>query len=106
MTWLEVPCKHDYLCMCYPIFRLNVFITYIIFSIQADSEPKLTETEKKKLSLQEIRRSLPIFPFRDDLIQAIKDHQVSPCDGVAFLVSILMYTSWNFKQQVSLKLWN
>lgn len=47
----------------------------------ADSEPKLTETEKKKLSLQETRRSLPIFPFRDDLIQAIRDHQILIIEG-------------------------
>jgi pre-mRNA-splicing factor ATP-dependent RNA helicase DHX16 len=61
--------------------------------MQADNEPKLTEPEKKKLSLQETRRSLPIFPFRDDLIQAIKDHQVSLWDVVAFLVSILICAS-------------
>ncbi|GFG40919.1 hypothetical protein Cfor_11095 [Coptotermes formosanus] len=36
---------------------------------------------KKKLSLQETRRSLPIFPFRDDLIQAIKDHQILIIEG-------------------------
>jgi pre-mRNA-splicing factor ATP-dependent RNA helicase DHX16 len=47
----------------------------------AESEPKLTETEKKKLSLQETRRSLPIFPFREDLIQAIKDHQILIIEG-------------------------
>ena len=61
--------------------------------MQADNEPKLTEPEKKKLSLQETRRSLPIFPFRDDLIQAIKDHHVSVWDVVAFLVSILICAS-------------
>lgn len=49
----------------------------IFFSMQDDDKPKLTETEEKKFSLQETRSSLPIFPFRNDLIQAIKDHQVS-----------------------------
>lgn len=62
----------------------------VFFSTQAESEPKLTETEKKKLSLQETRRSLPIFPFRDDLMQAITDHQVSHCDVPAFPVSVLI----------------
>jgi len=47
------------------------------FSMHDDNEPKLSETEKKKLSLQETRTSLPIFPFRHDLIQAVRDHQVS-----------------------------
>ncbi|KAM7304929.1 pre-mRNA-splicing factor ATP-dependent RNA helicase DHX16 [Ixodes scapularis] len=37
--------------------------------------PELSEGERKKLSLQETRRSLPIFPFREDLLQAIADHQ-------------------------------
>ncbi|KDR07390.1 putative pre-mRNA-splicing factor ATP-dependent RNA helicase DHX16 isoform X2 [Zootermopsis nevadensis] len=46
-----------------------------------DDKPKLTETEEKKFSLQETRRSLPIFPFRNDLIQAIKDHQVLIIEG-------------------------
>lgn len=64
-------------------------LTAVFFSTQADSETKLTETEKKKLSLQEIRRSLPIFPFRDDLIQAIKDHQVSHWDVLAFQIQCL-----------------
>jgi len=63
----------------------------VFFSTQADSEPKLTETEKKKLSLQETRRSLPIFPFRDDLIQAIRDHQVGCWDVPTFPISVLTF---------------
>lgn len=27
-------------------------------------------------TIQEMKKSLPIYPFRNDLIQAIKDHQV------------------------------
>lgn len=27
-------------------------------------------------TIQETKKSLPIYPFRNDLIQAIKDHQV------------------------------
>jgi len=78
----------------------------VFFSTQADSEPKLTETEKKKLSLQETRRSLPIFPFRGDLIQAIRDHQVGCWDVPAFPFSVLVCTSCNFKEQISPKLGN
>ena len=108
VTWLEVCCKHNdftYVCAvlssCYASSLNAVF-----FSTQADSEPKLTETEKKKLSLQETRRSLPIFPFRDDLIQAIKDHQVSQWDVLAFAVSVVICISCNFKEQIPPKLGN
>ncbi|XP_069678567.1 pre-mRNA-splicing factor ATP-dependent RNA helicase DHX16 [Periplaneta americana] len=50
-------------------------------SDQEDDEPKLSDAERKKLSLQETRRSLPIYPFKKDLIQAIKDHQVLIIEG-------------------------
>ncbi|CAN8019303.1 unnamed protein product, partial [Ixodes persulcatus] len=43
--------------------------------------PELSEGERKKLSLQETRRSLPIFPFREDLLQAIADHQILIIEG-------------------------
>lgn len=33
--------------------------------------------QKEHASLQETRRSLPIFQYRDELIQAVRDHQVS-----------------------------
>lgn len=32
---------------------------------------------KSLQTIQETKKSLPIYPFRKDLIQAIKDHQVS-----------------------------
>ena len=37
--------------------------------------------KKKKHSLEETRRSLPVYPFRDDLIQAVRDHQVLIIEG-------------------------
>ncbi|KAG8229443.1 hypothetical protein J437_LFUL010790, partial [Ladona fulva] len=46
-----------------------------------EEEPSLSEIEKKKLSIAETRKSLPIFPFKDDLIQAIRDHQVLIVEG-------------------------
>ena len=33
--------------------------------------------DKKKLSIAETKKSLPVFPFREDLIEAVKEHQVS-----------------------------
>ncbi|CAG9839038.1 unnamed protein product [Diabrotica balteata] len=44
-------------------------------------EPQLTETEKKKLTIEETKKSLPIYPFKDDLIQAIREHQVLIIEG-------------------------
>lgn len=40
-------------------------------------EPDLTEREKKKMDIEETKKSLPVYPFRDDLIAAIREHQVS-----------------------------
>ncbi|KAJ8956852.1 hypothetical protein NQ318_014267 [Aromia moschata] len=52
--------------------------------LPGDSEKKeqeLTEYEKKKLSIEETKKSLPVFPFRDDLIQAVREHQVLIIEG-------------------------
>eukprot|EP01132_Coremiostelium_polycephalum_P007521 gene7521-9244_t len=32
--------------------------------------------ENEKLTIQEVRKSLPVYPYRDELIQAVKDHQI------------------------------
>uniref|UniRef100_A0A672KWH7 RNA helicase n=1 Tax=Sinocyclocheilus grahami TaxID=75366 RepID=A0A672KWH7_SINGR len=41
----------------------------------------LSQAEKQKQSLQEVRRSLPIFPYREDLLAAIRDHQILVIEG-------------------------
>ncbi|KAK8768863.1 hypothetical protein V5799_014672 [Amblyomma americanum] len=46
-----------------------------------DSRPELSEQERKKLTIQETRQSLPIYPFREDLLEAIADHQVLIIEG-------------------------
>ncbi|KAK3088261.1 hypothetical protein FSP39_016720 [Pinctada imbricata] len=46
-----------------------------------DDEPELSEAEKKVLSIQETRKSLPVWPFRHDLIDAIDTHQVLIIEG-------------------------
>jgi hypothetical protein len=35
-----------------------------------------SEFEKKKMSIEETKRSLPVFPFKQDLIEAVREHQV------------------------------
>ena len=42
-----------------------------------DKKPEVTEAERKKMNIEETKKSLPVFPFRDDLISAIREHQVS-----------------------------
>ncbi|CAG9770467.1 unnamed protein product [Ceutorhynchus assimilis] len=44
-------------------------------------EPELSEHEKKKLTIEETKKSLPIFPFKDDLMQAVREHQVLIIEG-------------------------
>lgn len=44
-------------------------------------EPELSEKERKKQSIAETKKSLPIYPFKEDLIQAIHDHQVLIIEG-------------------------
>lgn len=48
-----------------------------------DEEAKkmLSEHEQQKLSLDETRKSLPIYKYRGELLEAIKDHQVLIIEG-------------------------
>uniref|UniRef100_A0A8C1WUM3 Pre-mRNA-splicing factor ATP-dependent RNA helicase DHX16 n=1 Tax=Cyprinus carpio TaxID=7962 RepID=A0A8C1WUM3_CYPCA len=48
---------------------------------EMESEPELSQAEKQKQSIQEVRRSLPIFPYREDLLAAIRDHQILVIEG-------------------------
>ncbi len=46
-----------------------------------DENDQLSEHERKQLSLQETRRSLPVYPFRDEFIDAVRNHQVLIVEG-------------------------
>ena len=46
-----------------------------------DKQPRLSEHEKKIMSIAETRKSLPIYKYRDDLLSAIEDHQVLIIEG-------------------------
>uniref|UniRef100_A0A8C2ZJ12 RNA helicase n=1 Tax=Cyclopterus lumpus TaxID=8103 RepID=A0A8C2ZJ12_CYCLU len=41
----------------------------------------LSQAALKKESMQEVRRSLPIFPYREDLLAAINQHQILVIEG-------------------------
>ncbi|XP_069054383.1 pre-mRNA-splicing factor ATP-dependent RNA helicase DHX16 isoform X2 [Lepisosteus oculatus] len=45
------------------------------------AEPELSEAQKARQSIQEVRRSLPVFPYRADLLAAIAEHQVLIIEG-------------------------
>lgn len=44
-------------------------------------EPSLSQAELEKQSMQAVRRSLPIFPYREDLLAAIHEHQILVIEG-------------------------
>lgn len=48
---------------------------------QDQEAPALSQAEMKKQSMQEVRRSLPIFPYREDLLAAIHEHQILVIEG-------------------------
>uniref|UniRef100_A0A8C6TIN9 RNA helicase n=1 Tax=Neogobius melanostomus TaxID=47308 RepID=A0A8C6TIN9_9GOBI len=49
-------------------------------TLSEKSHPPLS-ADLKKQSIQEVRRSLPIFPFREDLLRAITQHQILVIEG-------------------------
>ncbi|KAH8400605.1 hypothetical protein KR222_008380 [Zaprionus bogoriensis] len=48
---------------------------------KAAKAPELTEVERKRLTIEETRKSLPVYPFKDDLIAAVREHQVLIIEG-------------------------
>ncbi|XP_008322252.1 pre-mRNA-splicing factor ATP-dependent RNA helicase DHX16 [Cynoglossus semilaevis] len=50
-------------------------------TVKDEEEPALSQAEMKKQSMQEVRRSLPIYPYRDDLLKAIQEHQILVIEG-------------------------
>lgn len=48
---------------------------------EEEDEEMMKAPDNSKMSIQEVRRSLPVFPFRDSLLAAIRDHQVLIVEG-------------------------
>jgi HrpA-like RNA helicase len=40
------------------------------------SKKPMTDYEKKRQKIEETKKSLPVFPFREQLLEAISEHQV------------------------------
>ncbi|EGT41322.1 CBN-MOG-4 protein [Caenorhabditis brenneri] len=45
------------------------------------AEEQQSEAERRKMSIQEVRKSLPVYAFRDAFIEAVKEHQVLIIEG-------------------------
>lgn len=46
-----------------------------------DKDKELTEAQKKKMDIEETKKSLPVYAFRDDIIAAVRNHQVLIIEG-------------------------
>ncbi|XP_055590392.1 pre-mRNA-splicing factor ATP-dependent RNA helicase DHX16 [Uranotaenia lowii] len=46
-----------------------------------DKKPQVTEAQRMKMDIEETKKSLPVYPFKEDLIAAIKEHQVLIIEG-------------------------
>ncbi|XP_055546808.1 pre-mRNA-splicing factor ATP-dependent RNA helicase DHX16 [Wyeomyia smithii] len=46
-----------------------------------DDKPRVTEAERKKMDIEETKKSLPVYPFKEDLIAAVKEHQILIIEG-------------------------
>ncbi|XP_013105047.1 pre-mRNA-splicing factor ATP-dependent RNA helicase DHX16 isoform X1 [Stomoxys calcitrans] len=44
-------------------------------------EPQLSEAQQKRMTIEETQKSLPVYPFKEDLIAAIKEHQILIIEG-------------------------
>ncbi|KAB7494273.1 hypothetical protein Anas_11781 [Armadillidium nasatum] len=50
-------------------------------SEEESEEESFAEPKQKKMSIAEVRRSLPVYPFREALLQAIEEHQILIIEG-------------------------
>ncbi|XP_065090788.1 probable pre-mRNA-splicing factor ATP-dependent RNA helicase mog-4 [Ochlerotatus camptorhynchus] len=48
---------------------------------EKDRKAPVSEAERKKMDIEETKKSLPVFPFKEDLIAAIKEHQILIIEG-------------------------
>jgi len=50
-------------------------------SSEEEEEEEMSERQKKKMSIKETKRSLPVYPFRQGLLDAVAEHQVLIIEG-------------------------
>ncbi|XP_011190725.1 pre-mRNA-splicing factor ATP-dependent RNA helicase DHX16 [Zeugodacus cucurbitae] len=47
----------------------------------SSKKPEISEAERKRMTIEETQKSLPVYPFKDDLIEAVKEHQILIIEG-------------------------
>ncbi|XP_048376075.2 pre-mRNA-splicing factor ATP-dependent RNA helicase DHX16 isoform X1 [Stegostoma tigrinum] len=59
------------------------FVTAVTMqgTMTKDEKAEMSEAQKQKMTLQEVRKSLPVFPYRQDLLAAIAEHQILIIEG-------------------------
>ncbi|XP_067055745.1 pre-mRNA-splicing factor ATP-dependent RNA helicase DHX16-like isoform X2 [Acropora muricata] len=61
--------------------QINFVMAEQIPGTKEKQEPEMNEYQKKRLTIEETQKSLPVYPYKEDLIQAIRDHQVIIIEG-------------------------
>lgn len=57
------------------------FIQMLSLDGTKEKKPQISEAEKQKMTIAETKLSLPVYPFKEDLITAINEHQVLIIEG-------------------------
>ncbi|ETN82043.1 helicase protein [Necator americanus] len=50
-------------------------------TLEKQQAEEITAAQKRKMSIEETRRSLPVYAFREQFIEAVKEHQVLIIEG-------------------------
>ncbi|KAL6734318.1 hypothetical protein Aduo_004872 [Ancylostoma duodenale] len=50
-------------------------------TLEKQQEEEVTAAQKKKMTIEETRKSLPVYAFREQFIEAVKEHQVLIIEG-------------------------
>lgn len=62
------------------IFNVN-FNVFLGTKHKDSNESKLTEVQINRMNIEETRRSLPVYPFKKDIIEAVNNHQILIIEG-------------------------
>jgi pre-mRNA-splicing factor ATP-dependent RNA helicase DHX16 len=62
-------------------YEQRVRLDYTLGIIVQKEAQEASEHERKKMSIQETRHSLPVWKFREEFVAAVKEHQVLIVEG-------------------------
>lgn len=61
--------------------QINFVMAEQIPGTKGKQEPEMNEYQRKRLTIEETQQSLPVYPYKGELIQAIRDHQIIIIEG-------------------------